>query len=223
MVRQSAVYILDDDTRFLRALDLLLSAHGYRALTYSSAKDFLETKVPSGPGCLILDLRMPEISGMEVQRLLAKRSENLPVIFLSGEGDIPTSVSAIKEGAVDFLTKPCDEKKLLTAIDTALALSLKVVAESESLRRDRVAFDSLSHRERQVCLRITQGLLNKQIAAEFGTTESTIKVQRGQVMRKLAIGSVADMVKLVERLRAAGQLQHISDSPMKTVSKKAGQ
>jgi FixJ family two-component response regulator len=155
---------------------------------------------------MVLDLQMPEVSGLDLQRLLAQRRQIMPIIFISGHGSILSSVNAMKEGAVDFLTKPFDDEQLLSAVHTALTQSRQACARRDALDRDRAIFQTLTQREQQVCVRVAQGMLNKQIGGEFGTTEKTIKVQRGRVMQKLGAQSVADVVRLVERLRSAGHL-----------------
>jgi FixJ family two-component response regulator len=203
------VHVIDDDARLLKALSRLLSAHGYRVATYSSAKIFLEQTLPSTPACVLLDYQMPEMSGVELQQILAQRGLNFPIVFLSGRGDIPLAVEALKLGALDFLTKPVEEDVLIGSIQSALMLSRRDRALQEEFKKDRAAFESLSQRERQVCMQVADGKLNKQIAGDFGTTEKTIKAQRGQVMRKLHVGSVAELVKLVERLRSLDQLPEV--------------
>jgi FixJ family two-component response regulator len=173
---------------------------------YGSAKDFLDQPLPSGPACIVLDLQMPEMNGLEVQQLLGQSKDTLPIVFISGRGSIPASVRAMKEGAVDFLTKPFEDDQLLRAIDTALARAREAFVRRDALDRDCEIFDTLSQREKQVCLLVAQGMLNKQIGGELGTTEKTIKVQRGGVMKKLGAQSAADVVRFVERLRIAGRL-----------------
>ena len=213
MLVDATVYVIDDDPRVLRAVDRLLRSCEYRSQTYTSAKEFLLHEMPPGPACIVLDLSMPEMNGLDLQQILAQGDEELPIIFISGHGDIPASVRAMKAGAVDFLTKPFEDRQLLTAIEAALSRSSNTIAARAALKKDITAFEGLSQRERQVCLGVTQGLLNKQICGELGTTEKTVKVQRGQVMKKLGAGSVADLVKLVERLRAAGRLPHVTLHP----------
>lgn len=199
-----AVFFIDDDPSLRRALVRLLKAWGYEARAYASAAEFLQEKLPDGPACLILDLKMPETSGLDVQDALAQRGEHLPVVFLSGQGDVSTSVRAMKAGAIDFLTKPVDEEKLVSVVRMALERYAKVRDELEALEKDKKAFASLTPRERDVCIRIAQGLLNKQVGFELGTSEKTVKAQRAHVMEKLGASSLADVVRLVERLRSAG-------------------
>jgi FixJ family two-component response regulator len=198
------VHIVDDDAGLSRALARLLRSHGRDSRTYASASEFLDSVVEEGPACLVLDLQMPDLSGLEVQERLRSRKNSLSIIFISGHGNIPASVQAMKAGAVDFLTKPFDDHELISAIDDALEMSRVVQQQDESIGLDRATFERLSPRERQVCLHVAQGMLNKQIAAEFGTKERTIKKQRGSLMQKLAVDSAADVVRLVERLRSGG-------------------
>ena len=209
-MKDATIHVIDDDPSVCRALSRLLRSLDYRVQTYPSARDFLNKKLDHGAACIVLDLQLPEMGGLELQELLAKERENLPIVFISGHGDIPDSVRAMKAGAVDFLTKPYDEAQLLAAINNAIARSHEACAGRELFNRSRSAFENLTPRERQVCLRVTQGMLNKQIAAEFGTAEKTVKVQRGRVMQKLGAQSVADLVRFVERLLAAG---YVSSDP----------
>jgi FixJ family two-component response regulator len=206
------VYVIDDDPAIRRSLSRLLRAHGRRAETFQNANGFLDQTLPAGPACIVLDLQLPDIGGLDVQELVGHRRETLPVIFISGHGTVPDSVQAMKAGAVDFLIKPFDSSQFLLAIDAALDMARRAHDRNIALSRDREVFNTLTERERQVCLRVVQGMLNKQIGNEFGTTEKTIKVHRGRVMQKLGTRSVADMVRLVERLRADDSLQPFPDS-----------
>jgi FixJ family two-component response regulator len=198
------VYVIDDDPHMVRAVSRLLRSYEYCVQTYASPTEFLRQPLPPGPACLVLDLRMPDISGLDLQRILAQEGQSLPIVFMSGQADIVSTVRAMKEGAVDFLTKPFDDRQLLAAIQIALARSRTAQAERALLNRDREAFEKLTPRERQVCVRIARGLLNKQVGFELGTTEKTVKAQRARVIKKLAANSLADVVRLVERLRTAG-------------------
>lgn len=200
----SMVYVIDDDPHIVRAISRLLRSYDYSVQAYSSPAEFLGRPLPPGPACLVLDLRMPDISGLDLQRILAQDAQPLPIVFMSGQADIVSTVRAMKEGAVDFLTKPFDDRQLLAAIQTALARSRTAQAERALLNRDRTAFERLTPRERQVCVRIARGLLNKQVGFELGTTEKTVKAQRARVIKKLEANSLADVVRLVERLRMAG-------------------
>ena len=202
----AVVFLIDDDPGVRRGVSRLLRSRGRQVQAYGSAKDFLDQPLPSGPACIVLDLQLPEMNGLEVQQVLGQSKDTLPIVFISGRGSIPASVRAMKEGAVDFLTKPFEDDQLLRAIDTALARAREAFVRRDALDRDCAIFDTLSQREKQVCLRVAQGMLNKQIGGEFGTTEKTVKVQRSGVMKKLGAQSAADVVRFVERLRIAGRL-----------------
>jgi len=208
----ATVHIVDDDLGILRAVRRFFRPYEFRVRTYGSATEFLNQQLPPGPACLILDLKMPGINGLQLQQALARRGQNMPIIFVSGKADIEASVRAMKGGAVDFLTKPFAYGQLLAAVQAALARSRSSIAEHEALEKDREAFEKLTPRERQVCIRIAQGLLNKQVGFELGTKEKTIKVQRARVIEKLGANSLADVVRLVERLRSAGMLPHIANA-----------
>jgi FixJ family two-component response regulator len=200
------VHIIDDDVNLAQALTRLLRAHGYGVQSYSHAAQFLGYKLPSAPACLLLDLKMPEITGLDLQEILTHETENFPVIFMSGHADAESSIRAMKAGAVDFLLKPFDDDQLLAAVRNALSLAEEALSKREVLKRDQMAFVSLSPREQQVCLRIVQGLLNKQVGYELGTSEKTVKIQRARIMQKLGASSLPDIVRLVERLRSAGAI-----------------
>ncbi len=203
---EKTVHVVDDDASLLRGVARLLRSHGYVVKTYSSAAEFLSSGIPSGPACLLLDLNMPGMTGLELQQVIADYQSRLAIVFISGQGNIPATVKAMKAGAVDFLVKPFEGKVLVAAIEAALSRSITAHALDGSLQRDWALFATLSPRERQVCLLFAQGLLNKQIAGELGTTERTIKAQRASVMRKLTANSVPDVVRLIERLRDGGRL-----------------
>jgi FixJ family two-component response regulator len=198
------VHIVDDDPAIVRAIARLLRSHGYEAIAYASASEFLAAVLPPRVACLVLDLQMPDLDGLEMQQALAARKHTLPIVFISGHADIPASVQAMKAGAVDFLTKPFDDDLLIAAIELALSKSQAAMQGQEAANRDWRAFDQLSDRERQVCLYVSQGFLNKQIAWEFGTREQTVKVQRSSLMKKLGANSASDLVRLIERLRSSG-------------------
>ena len=203
---EGTVHVIDDDLSVRSAVDRLLRSHNQPVRTYPSAQEFLKQQLDSRPTCIILDLQMPEMSGLDLQEVLTRAHESVSIVFISGHADIPDSVRAMKAGAVDFLTKPFDESQLLAAISVALSKSRQACLYRDALDRDCAAFESLTLREREVCVRVAQGMLNKQIGSEFGTTEKTIKVQRARVMQKLRAQSVTDVVRLVERLRAYGHL-----------------
>jgi len=203
------VHVVDDDASLLRGVARLLRSHGYAVKTYSSASEFLNSGIPQGPACLLLDLNMPGMTGLELQQVITNYQSRLCIVFISGQGDIPATVKAMKAGAVDFLTKPFDGDVLVAAINAALRRSEAAHSSDDALYKDWELFQKLSPRERQVCVLFAQGLLNKQIAGELGTTERTIKAQRGSVMRKLGADSVPDVVRLIDRLRDAGRLPQV--------------
>ena len=193
-VAQASVTVVDDDVLVLRALDRLLRSAGFAVETFSSAQDFLQCR-GDGPGCVVMDLSMPELDGLALQRALADAEDSRPVVFISGHGSVPSSVEAMKAGAVDFLTKPIDDQKLLAAVRIALEKdrsAREVDAERASVTA-RIA--GLTVREREVLAHVVAGKLNKQIAADLGTAEKTIKVHRARMMRKMEVDSVAGLVR----------------------------
>ena len=194
------VFLVDDDASVRRALARLIKAAGYQLQTFTSARAFLDSKLPDdGPACLVLDVRMPGLSGLDLQHELQTASATLPIIFITGYGDIPMSVKAMKEGAVDFLPKPVRDVELLRAIEQALARAVRERAYREELEGIQGRLEKLTAREREVMSLVVRGLLNKQIAVELGTVEKTIKVHRARVMQKMQVDSVAELVRIVER------------------------
>jgi FixJ family two-component response regulator len=197
------VHVVDDDDSARTAVVRLLSAAGYIARGYASAGEFLMSVSDEAAGCLVLDVRMPGPSGLELQEALLRRHSTLPVIFLTGFGDIPMSVRAMKAGAVDFLTKPVERDALLRAVQSALEYDAGKRRSRERGRVLREKFDALTPRERDVFVRVVSGKLNKQIAADLGTAERTVKAHRAHVMEKLNVASVAELVHVAEQLKAA--------------------
>ena len=196
------VYVIDDEITVGTALQRLLRSVGLAAKTFTSAQEFLDAKPQDAPGCLVLDVRMPGMSGLEVQQRLAAAGTCLPVIFLTGHADVEMTVRAMKAGAIEFLTKPFHEQELLDAIQAALQRH-RIDLENRTKRSIlQVHYGSLTPRESEVFRLVTNGLLNKQIAADLGASEKTIKVHRAQVMRKMGAGSLADLVRMAEKLQA---------------------
>jgi FixJ family two-component response regulator len=197
------VFVIDDDASVRDSLRRLFTSVGLAVEVFPTAQAFLSAHRPDAPGCLVLDVRLPGLSGLDLQRELAETEATLPIIFLTGHGDIPMSVRAMKAGAVEFLTKPFREQDLLDAIRHAIERDRTARGERQVLGELRRRYDALTPRERDVMAGIVAGLLNKQIAAEFGTSEVTVKEQRGQVMLKMQAGSVADLVLAAARLGIA--------------------
>jgi FixJ family two-component response regulator len=197
------VFIVDDDRDVRDSLRRLLTSVGLVAQVFDSAQAFLTARRPDAPSCLVLDVRLPGLSGLDLQRELAAADISLPIIFLTGYGDIPMSVGAMKAGAVEFLTKPFREQALLDAIRHAIDRDRLARAERRELTELRHRYGLLTPRERDVMAGVIAGLLNKQIAAELGTSEVTVKEQRGHVMQKMQVGSVAELVRAAARLGIA--------------------
>jgi len=197
----SIVFIVDDDSSVRDALRDLISSIGLSVEAFKSSADFLQHKRPDTPACLVLDVRLPGLSGLDLQRELHRAEDSIPIIFITGHGDIPMSVRAIKEGAVEFLTKPFRDQDLLDAIQHALERDR--VARQERARVAEVGcrYASLTQREREVMKLVVSGLLNKQIACELGTSEVTIKMHRGQVMHKMKARSVVELARMAEMIR----------------------
>ena len=197
---QSAVFVVDDDASVRESLKSLFRMVGHGVEAFPSASEFLRSKLPDVASCLVLDIRLPGLSGLDFQAELAKANRRIPIVFMTGHGDIPMTVKAMKAGAVEFLTKPFRDQDMLDAVATAL--------EQDRARRERdqadaalaAAFDTLSAREREVMEHVTAGLMNKQIAAQMGLAEITVKLHRGNVMRKMNARSVADLVKMSQIL-----------------------
>ena len=202
---QACVYVVDDDAAVRRGVERLLRASGYVCRVFDSATAYLGTKLePCEAACLVLDIRMPDMSGTELQTRLQGTALEVPIVFVTGHGDIPTCVKTLKAGAVSFLTKPFDEASLLGAVREALRVSTETAERRASILRARKLYATLSHREQDVFHCVVRGLLNKQIAAELEIAEKTVKVHRGRVMDKMGAGSVAELVRLSALLTTAG-------------------
>jgi FixJ family two-component response regulator len=194
------VFVVDDDVAMRRSLTNLLRSVGLRVEAFASAQEFLHSKRPDVPGCLVLDVRLPGPSGLDLQRRMAEADTEIPIIFITGHGDIPMTVRAMKAGAVEFLTKPFRDQDLLDAIHQALERDRTAREQRGEIDELRRRLESLTRREREVMGLVVTGLLNKQIAAEVGASETTVKIHRHQVMEKMAAGSLAELVRMADRL-----------------------
>jgi FixJ family two-component response regulator len=194
------VFVVDDDISVRESLDLLIRAAGWQPEIFGSPQRFLAHPRPRVPNCLILDVNLPDLSGLDLQKLVSVKWTDMPIIFITGYGDVPTSVKAMKGGAVEFLTKPFSDGVLLTAIEEALKRSGKALALDGEVRVLRDRYASLSRREQEVMALVISGLLNKQVGFELGINEITVKGHRGQVMRKMQAGSLPDLVKMATKL-----------------------
>ena len=205
MAEPRIVFAVDDDPSVRSSLKFLLSTVGLQAETFDSTDSFLRKKLPDVPSCLVLDVRLPGLSGLEFQRELAARNIPIPIVFLTGHGDIPMSVRAMKAGAVEFLTKPFRDQDLLDAVRAALDRDRARREQEKKVADLRRRFDSLTSREQEVVSMVVAGMLNKQIAAELGTAESTVKVQRSRATEKMQAESLADLIKMIQKLQSPSE------------------
>ena len=205
MTAPPLVFVIDDDASVRSSLKFLLSTVGLQAETFDSADSFLHKKRPDVPSCVVLDVRLPGVSGIDFQRELTARNISIPIVFLTGHGDIPMSVRAMKAGAVEFLTKPFRDQDLLDAVRVALDRDRTRREQQTELADIRRRFDSLTSREQEVLSMVMNGMLNKQIAAELGTAESTVKVQRSRAMEKMQAESLAHLIKMMQKLQLPWQ------------------
>jgi FixJ family two-component response regulator len=202
---ESIVFVVDDDPSVRTAIKRLIGCVGLHVELFGSAKEFLRSKRSDVPSCLVLDIRLPGISGLDFQRELAMTNIHIPIIFITGHGDVPMTVRAMKAGAVEFLTKPFRDQDLLDAVQFALEQDRARRQREAEIATLRVRFESLSAREHEVIAMVVSGMLNKQIAAEIGTAENTVKVHRSRAMEKMQANSLAELVKMVERLKIPPQ------------------
>lgn len=197
---QPIVFVIDDDAGLREALAALFRSVGLQVKLFASAAEFRQISLPDVPSCLVLDIRLPELGGLDFQAELAKANIQIPIVFMTGHGDIPMSVRAMKAGAVEFLTKPFRDQDMLDAVQLAIEQNRKQREDATATRKLKVNFETLSPREQQIMGLIATGLMNKQIAAEIGVSEITVKVHRGNVMRKMGAKSIAELVRMADAL-----------------------
>lgn len=202
---EPTVFVVDDDPAVLKALARLLRSAGLHAVTFASPQEFLDNRTPEVPGCLVLDVEMPDLDGLQLQQTLAAQDGAPPIVFLTGHGDIPMSVKAMKHGAIDFLIKPVHDDDLLTAVHVAIEVDRANRQNRTDLHDIRQRWAKLTPREREVLQHVVTGKLNKQIAADLGTVEKTVKVHRAHAMEKLQVRSLAELVRLSEKLERNGR------------------
>jgi FixJ family two-component response regulator len=199
----SIVFVVDDDISVRESLELLIQSEGWQPETFSSAQDFLVRSRTAAPSCLLLDISMPGLNGLELQKRVAAEHPDVPIIFITGHGDVPKTVQAMKAGAVEFLTKPFKDDVLLSAVRQALERSRVALGEQAEMKELRDRYSSLSVREREVMALVVSGLLNKQVGSELGISEITVKAHRGRVMQKMKADSLPDLVKMAGKLSPA--------------------
>jgi FixJ family two-component response regulator len=199
--REPIVFVIDDDESMRRALANLFQSVGLRVEVFGSASEMLQSKLPDVPSCLVLDIRLPGLSGLDFQAELAKANIHIPIIFMTGHGDIPMTVRAMKGGAVDFLTKPFRDQDMLDAVVTAIEKDRKRREVGKIVANLQALFETLTPREREILALVASGLMNKQIAAEVGLAEITVKIHRGHIMKKMGARSLADLIRMAETLK----------------------
>jgi len=207
------VFVVDDDVSVRESLELLIQNEGWQAETFASAQEFLDHPRVAIPSCLVLDVSLPGLNGLYLQQQIACERNALPIIFITGYGDVPKTVQAMKAGAVEFLTKPFNDEVLLTAIQQALERSRFALAQEAEMQELRNCYASLTPREREVMALVVSGLLNKQVGGELGISEITVKAHRGQVMQKMKANSIADLVKMAARLHSSAGTARASAVP----------
>jgi FixJ family two-component response regulator len=198
----STVFVVDDDNSLRDAIRSLLRSVGHTVEMYPSAEEFLKHRNPAQPGCLVLDIRLPDTSGLELQKTLSETNDRIPIIFITGHGDVPMSVQTMKAGAMDFLLKPFRDQDLLEIIQAALRRDRARRDEDAKAAKDTANYASLTAREREIMQHVVTGQINKRIAADVGLSEVTVKIHRAQVMRKMGAGSVADLVRIADKLKS---------------------
>lgn len=199
------VFVVDDDKLFRSSTERLVRLAGFNVQSFTSARDFLKNSRPEGPACLVLDVKMPGLSGMDLQRELTKSGIDIPIIFITGHGDIPTSVRAMKAGAVEFLTKPFRSRALLDAIRAAIERNRSTLLKQSEIRELGERYEQLTPREREVMKLIVDGLLNKEVAAKLSTTEATIKFHRAHIMQKMRANSLVELNRMADKLDIPSQ------------------
>lgn len=209
------VFVVDDDISVRESLEALIRFEGWQAETFALAQDFLARPRMFSPSCLVLDVSLPDLNGLDLQKVVALDRSEMPIIFISGHGDVPMTVKAMKAGAVEFLEKPVDTDALLNAIRDALERSFATLDQESEVQSLRARYNQLTHREREVMALVVSGLGNKQVGFKLGISEITVKAHRGKVMRKMNVDSLADLVKISVKLRA---LRPVNSSPHKSVA-----